>query len=109
MEVLDTLNKKENKSTRYSKFSFFFALMASLLFVYFFIKLPSTINAEQSFFQPSLLYRLTMQISILLGAISTVLSIIRKEPGGILKWTGAFINILFIIGIVGMTLILNLK
>lgn len=98
MELLDEIEKSKNRSNRFSNFSFFFALMTLLLFFYLFSKIPTTIDAKNPFYQPNTMQILTLNLSYFLGSICAILSFVKKEPNGFMKWVGAIVNGLFTLG-----------
>jgi len=103
-EILDS-KQTVNNSTKYSKISFLFAIMSLCCFGYMFSLIPSTIKASEGFPAPSIYLIRMSQMSVFLGLVFTVMSFTRKEKNKLYKWVGAIMNILFVIFIIGSTIL----
>jgi len=93
-----------NNSTKYSKISFLFAITSLCCLGYMFSLIPSTIKVSEGFPSPSIYLIRMSQLSVFLGLVFTILSITRKENNTLYKWIGATLNILFVIFIIGSTI-----
>ena len=98
--ILDS-QKIVNNSTKYSKISFLFAITSLCFFGYMFSLIPSTIKISEEIPSPSIYLIRVTQLSVLLGSVFTIMSIVKKEKSKMYKWIGATLNILFVIIIIG--------
>lgn len=89
----------------YSKLSFFVSLITLILFFYLFNLMPSTIRADENFPSISKWMIAATQLSCLTGLIFTIISFIKKEKIDFLKVTGAILNFLIFILLIGLILV----
>lgn len=104
MEVLDEIHRKQNSLKTFSYLSFFAGCILIVLFIIMISLFPATYTAREGLPTPSIYLINAIRISSIAGFIFTLLSFINKEPSGIIKWSGALINVLCFIGIYGSIL-----
>ncbi len=98
--ILDEIEKVDD-SKIYSKISMIIALVVIALIGYFILNIPNTIKASEALSRPPMIIVIAIHVFSLTGALTAVLSFIKKEPSTWCKWVGAIINILFLSVIIG--------
>jgi len=89
----------------YSKLSFYISLLTLILFFYLFNLTPSTIKANESFPVISKWMITATQFSCLAGLVFTIISFVKKEKNDFFKITGAILNFLIFILLIGLMLV----
>ena len=99
-EILDEV-KIKNIQKIFSKLSLITSIITLGLFGYLFLRLPRKLTASQGIPEPPMIIVTTAQIFCLVGIVMLILSFIKKEPSTWFKWTGAILNILLFVILVG--------
>lgn len=99
-EILDEVEAKNTRKI-FSKLSLINALITLGIFSYLFSSIPKTIKVSEGFPEPPIIIVIAIQVFCLTGIIIMILSFIKKEPSNWFKSTGAILNILLFLIIVG--------
>ena len=96
IELIHLMEKKT-----YSKLSFVFSLVSTVIVGYFLSLLPSKIGVNEFVPAPSPFIVVATTLTSILGFLFTVLSFARQEPSSPIKWIGGSINTVIFLLIVG--------
>lgn len=97
-DILDTTIPEPNPPVpTFSKLAFMVAILNLGLISYIIWSMPTTIIASEGVPVPNDFLIIGSRITIILGFLFSVISLVRKEDAVYLKWIAAWINFLLMI------------